>query len=96
MTAATIEGLSAELGKILAEVEAALKTAAADASNGLDSAHAHAHESLRRAREHLRAAQREISNRAHTLDRAVHANPWQAIAAAGAVALLLGLWMGRR
>jgi len=96
MNATSIEGLSAELGKILTDVEAALKKAAADAGNGLEGAHTQAHESLRRACGHLRAAQSEIADRAHTLDRVVRAHPWQAIAATGVVAFLLGLWVRRR
>jgi ElaB/YqjD/DUF883 family membrane-anchored ribosome-binding protein len=51
---------------------------------------------LRRTRQHLRAAQHELADRARALDRAVHANPWQVIAATGAVAFLLGLWVRRR
>jgi len=96
MNAGTIEGLSTELGKILTEVEAALKRASADAADGIGSVHAQAQGPLRRARQHLRAAQHELADRAHAVDRAVHANPWQVIAATGAVAFLLGLWVRRR
>jgi len=96
MNAASFEHLSAELGKILTEVESALKKAAADAGDGLDNANARVHGSLRRACEHLRAAQHELADRAHSLDRVVHANPWQAVAATGLVAFLLGMWMGRK
>ena len=96
MNAATIEGLSAELGRILTEVEAALKKASADAADGIGSVHAQASGPLRRARQDLRAAQHELADRAHAIDRAVHANPWQVIAATGAAAFLLGLWIRRR
>jgi ElaB/YqjD/DUF883 family membrane-anchored ribosome-binding protein len=96
MNAFNIEGLSAELGKILAEIEATLKAATADAGDGVDHAQAHVHASLRRACQHLRAAQREIVERAHSLDGAVRANPWQAVAATGLAAFLLGYWSRRR
>jgi len=96
MNAATIEGLSAELGKILSEVEAALKKAGADAADGIGGVQGQVHGPRRRARQHLRAAQHELADRAQALDRTVHANPWQVIAATGAVAFLLGFWLRRR
>jgi ElaB/YqjD/DUF883 family membrane-anchored ribosome-binding protein len=37
-----------------------------------------------------------VRARARDVDSYVHDNPWQAVAIAGGVALLLGLIMGRR
>jgi ElaB/YqjD/DUF883 family membrane-anchored ribosome-binding protein len=96
MSSTHFEGLTDNLRKVLAEAEMLLKSVAAGAGDGLDDAGAHAQESLRRAYEHLRAAEREIADRAHSLNRTVHAHPWQAIAATGVVAFLLGLWVRRR
>jgi len=94
MSTTTFAGLSAELRQVLADVEEALKKAAADAGDHLDSAEHHA--SLRRACDHLRAAQREIRERAHSLDGMVRDNPWRAIVATGAVAFLVGFMVRRR
>lgn len=55
-----------------------------------------AQEGLRRAREHLHSACEAVGGRARAVDRSVHAHPWQAIAATGLVAFLLGLLVRRR
>jgi ElaB/YqjD/DUF883 family membrane-anchored ribosome-binding protein len=96
MNSSHFEDLTGNLRKVLAEAEALLKTAAAGAGDELNGAREHAGVALRRACEHLRAAEQEISNRANSLDRVVRANPWQAIAATGVMAFLLGLWVRRR
>lgn len=96
MKDADFHNLAESLRKILVETEAMLKSAAAEAGDGLDTAGGRARESLRRARGHLRAAEEEICDRAHSVDHVVRAHPWQTVAAAGAIAFLLGLWMRRR
>jgi len=55
-----------------------------------------AQEGLRRAREHLHSACEAVGGRAKAVDRAVHAHPWQALAATGLVAFLLGMLVRRR
>ena len=55
-----------------------------------------AHESLRLAREHLHSAYEAVGGKAKAVNRAVHEHPWQAIAATGVLAFLLGLLVRRR
>ena len=55
-----------------------------------------AQEGLRRAREHLCSAYEAMGGKAKAVNRAVHEHPWQAIAATGLVAFLLGLLVRRR
>ena len=55
-----------------------------------------AQEGLRRAREHLGSALDAVGGKAKAVDRAVHDHPWQAIAATGLVAFLLGVLVRRR
>jgi ElaB/YqjD/DUF883 family membrane-anchored ribosome-binding protein len=55
-----------------------------------------AQEGLRHAREHLGSACEAMGGKAKAVNRAVHEHPWQAIAATGLVAFLLGLLVRRR
>jgi len=47
-------------------------------------------------RKRLTSLERQVKARARDVDDYVHDNPWQAVAMAGGVALLVGLIMGRR
>ncbi len=51
---------------------------------------------LRELRTRLSAVEDQVRARARDVDSYVHDNPWQAVAIAGGIALLLGLIMGRR
>ena len=51
---------------------------------------------LRDLRARLSAVEDQVRARARDVDSYVRDNPWQAVAIAGGVALLLGLIMGRR
>jgi ElaB/YqjD/DUF883 family membrane-anchored ribosome-binding protein len=51
---------------------------------------------LRDLRARLSAVEDQVRARARDVDSYVHDNPWQAVAIAGGIALLLGLIMGRR
>jgi len=51
---------------------------------------------LRDLRARLGGLEEQVTARARELDSYVRGNPWQAVAVAGGVALLLGLMMGRR
>ena len=51
---------------------------------------------VRDLRERLSALEEQLTARARDIDSYVRSNPWQAVAVAGGVALLLGLVMGRR
>jgi ElaB/YqjD/DUF883 family membrane-anchored ribosome-binding protein len=96
MNTSTFEELARNLGGIRAEAEALLKKATETGSDKLDAAGESALDSLLRVCDHLRAAEDEVSKKAHALDRLVRANPWQAIAATGVIAFLLGMLVRRR
>jgi ElaB/YqjD/DUF883 family membrane-anchored ribosome-binding protein len=96
MKSSTIEDLAANLRGIRESAEALLKTAAQASGEKLDAAGESAIDSLQRVCEHLRSAEDEVSKKAHALDRLVRANPWQAIAATGVVAFVLGMLVRRR
>jgi ElaB/YqjD/DUF883 family membrane-anchored ribosome-binding protein len=87
-----MNSLASRLGELLKEVDQLLESGAAKAGEAPDAAI----DGLHRAREHLRRAGDELRGRARAIDRAVHENPWKAIAATGLVAFLLGLLARRR
>lgn len=96
MKSSNFEELAGNLRGIRANAEALLKTAAAGTDEKLDEAGARARDALARICDHLRAAEDEVAEKAHSLDRVVRANPWQAIAATGLIAFLLGMMVRRR
>jgi ElaB/YqjD/DUF883 family membrane-anchored ribosome-binding protein len=96
MKASSLDDLAGALRGMRAEAEALLEKAGAVAGDKLDAAGESALDSLQRVCDHLRAAEDELSKKAHALDRVVRANPWQAIAATGFIAFLLGLLVRRR
>src|ERR1700757_4155038 len=51
---------------------------------------------LQELRARLNALEETVRSRARDVDTYVRDNPWQAVAAVGGIALLLGLIMGRR
>ena len=57
---------------------------------------ARAEETLAGLRARLNSVEDQVRERARDVDSYVRDNPWQAVAIAGGVALLLGLIMGRR
>lgn len=85
--------LTEELRALVSDAEALLR-----ASTGTEGAGAreHAEAALEELRARLTALEQQVTARARDVDRYVRDNPWQAIAVAGGVALLLGLIMGRR
>lgn len=85
-----------EFGKQLRDVlDAADELLAAGAGNASD-VPAAAQAGLRRARELLCSAHEALGGKAREVNRAVHEHPWQAIAATGLVAFLLGMLVRRR
>ena len=85
-----------DFGKQLRDVlDAADKLLDAGAEHAADIPEA-AQDGLRRAREHVCSALEATGGKANAVNRAVHDHPWQAIAAAGLVAFLLGLLVRRR
>jgi len=91
-----LEGMKAALD----EAEGFLKEAASASGDQAQELRAKAVESLRATREALHdtkaSVMRESRRVAREADEYVHDNPWQAIAAAGVIGLVVGLLVSRR
>ena len=85
--------LAEELRALVSDAEALLRTSTGTASAAEKQ---HAEETLAELRTRLTALEQQVRARARDVDSYVRDNPWQAVAVAGGVALLLGLIMGRR
>jgi ElaB/YqjD/DUF883 family membrane-anchored ribosome-binding protein len=85
--------LTEELRALVSDAEALLR-----ASTGTDAAGVkeHSEAALQELRARLASLEHQVASRARDVDRYVRDNPWQAVAVAGGVALLLGLLMGRK
>ena len=85
--------LAEELHALVSEAEALLRTSTETVSAaGREQAEA----TIADLRKRLTSLERQVRDRARDVDDYVRDNPWQAVAVAGGVALLLGLIMGRR
>jgi ElaB/YqjD/DUF883 family membrane-anchored ribosome-binding protein len=85
--------LAEELHALVSEAEALLRTSTETVSAaGREQAEA----TIADLRKRLASLERQVRDRARDVDDYVRDNPWQAVAVAGGVALLLGLIMGRR
>ena len=85
--------IAEDLRAIVTDAEALLRSTATAA--GTD-AQERAQATLQDLRARLNALEQTMRSRARDVDTYVRDNPWQAVAAVGGVALLLGLIMGRR
>lgn len=85
--------LAEELRALVSDAEALLRTSTGTASAAEQ---AHAEATLAELRTRMTALEQQVKARARDVDSYVRDNPWQAVAMAGGVALLLGLIMGRR
>jgi ElaB/YqjD/DUF883 family membrane-anchored ribosome-binding protein len=89
-----------DTGKLADELRALVNDAEALLRNGLGTGGAElkdqAQETLRDLKQRLGGLEQQLNARAREVDSYVRANPWQAVAVAGGVALLLGLIMARR
>lgn len=85
--------LTDELRTLVSDAEALLR-----AGTGADNTEARERiqATLQELRGRLAALEQQLSTRAREVDTYVRDNPWQAIAVAGGVALLVGLIMGRK
>lgn len=93
MTEFNGEKLAEELRALVSEAEALLRNSTESVSAaGREQAEA----TMADLRKRLTSLERQARARARDVDDYVHDNPWQAVAMAGGVALLLGLIMGRR
>ena len=85
--------LAEELKQLVNDAEALLREGL---SNGAAEAQARAQESIADLRERLAGLEQQLNARARQVDEYVRENPWQAVAVAGGLALILGLIMARR
>jgi ElaB/YqjD/DUF883 family membrane-anchored ribosome-binding protein len=86
--------IAEDLRTLVSDAEALLRTTA-NATPG-EELQERAQATLREMRLRLSALEEQVRERARDVDSYVRDNPWQAVAVAGGVALLLGLIMGRR
>jgi ElaB/YqjD/DUF883 family membrane-anchored ribosome-binding protein len=85
--------IAEDLRAIVTDAEALLRSTAN--AGGAD-VQERAQATLQDLRARLNALEDTVRSRARDVDSYVRDNPWQAVAAVGGVALLLGLIMGRR
>ena len=85
--------LAEELRALVSDAEALLRSSAAAAGGA---AQEQAEATVAELRTRLAGLEDQLKGRARDVDSYVRGNPWQAVAIAGGVALLLGLIMGRR
>ena len=85
--------IAEDLRSIVSDAEALLRSTAN--AGGAD-AQERAQATLQDLRVRLNALESTVRSRARDVDSYVRDNPWQAVAAVGGIALLLGLIMGRR
>ena len=84
--------IAEDLRAIVTDAEALLRSTAN--AGGADTQE-RAQATLQDLRARLSALEGTVRSRARDVDSYVHENPWQAVAAVGGIALLLGLIMGR-
>jgi len=85
--------LAEELRALVSDAEALLRNSTGTAS---EAEQEHAEATMAELRSRLTTLEQQVKARARDVDSYVRDNPWQAVAVAGGVALLLGLIMGRR
>jgi len=85
--------IAEDLRSIVSDAEALLRSTA---NAGDAQMQERAQATLQELRARLNALEDTVRSRARDVDSYVRDNPWQAVAAVGGVALLLGLIMGRR
>ena len=88
------------LNAVIRDAESLLKATAAQTGDKIQEARTRAEESVRLAKARLADVEDEALKRAQALaedaDEYVRGNPWQAVAIAAGVALVLGLLISRR
>jgi len=94
------EQLMDDIAAVIRDAESLLRATASETGEKVGEARARAEESVRQAKERLAAIEQEAVRRAQVLagdaDTFVRGNPWQAIALAAGVGLVLGLLANRR
>src|SRR3569833_785538 len=87
--------LADDLHALVSDAEALLRATARQADEKAAEAQKHTKKSLASLRERLSDMEGGVKGRAKQVDGYVRDNPWQALAIAGGVAVLLGVLMGR-
>ena len=82
-----------ELRALVSEAEALLRSTVSAGTAELED---RAQDTLQDLKGRLGSLEQQLNARVHEVDDYVRDNPWQAVAVAGGVALLLGLMLGRR
>jgi ElaB/YqjD/DUF883 family membrane-anchored ribosome-binding protein len=82
-----------ELRALVGEAEALLRSTVSAGTAELED---RAQDTLQDLKGRLGSLEQQLNARAHEVDDYVRDNPWQAVAVAGGVALLLGLIMARK
>ena len=85
--------IAEDLRALVSDAEALLRSTT---NTGGAEVQERAQATLQDLRARLTALEDTVRSRARDVDSYVRDNPWQAVAAAGGIALLLGLIMGRR
>jgi ElaB/YqjD/DUF883 family membrane-anchored ribosome-binding protein len=92
--------LISDLNAVIREAEGLLKATAANTGETIQAARRRAEETVRQAKDRLAGVEEEALKRARALaddaDIYVREKPWQAVAVATAVGLVLGLMISRR
>src|SRR6266478_3629577 len=87
--------LADDLHALVSDAEALLRATAGQAGEKASEARERAEESLQALRDRMSGLEDVVKGRAKQVDGYVRDNPWQALAIAGGVALLVGILMGR-
>ena len=85
--------LTEELRALVNDAEALLRASTGTAAAEVQE---HTEAALQELRTRFAGLEQQVTARARDVDRYVRDNPWQAVAVAGGVALLLGLIIGRK
>jgi ElaB/YqjD/DUF883 family membrane-anchored ribosome-binding protein len=96
----TASQLIDDLTAVVRDAESLLRATAAQTGTKIEEVRARAEETVRQAKERLAGVEQQAVERARLLageaDEYVRGNPWQAVAVAAGVGLLLGLLVSRR
>lgn len=97
---ASIDRLIRDLRAVVEDADALLRATAGEAGEKVQQARSRAEQTVRAARERLSGLERDVAQAsreaAQQADRYVHEKPWQAVATAAGIALIIGLILGRR
>ena len=96
----TASQLIDDLTAVVRDAESLLRATATQTGDKVEEIRARAEETVRQAKERLAGVEEQAIERARLLageaDEYVRGNPWQAVAVAAGLGLLLGLLMSRR